>query len=287
MTETIHSIDINKDSSIITRMVDHLADIRSIDVDQTSGKYAVSSPRNESGALGGSVTIYPQSPVLGIDLPVVIRDFRQVDSLRGPYDSRFDYIRRKLWIADSGNDRVLKINIDTQDVETIITDIIYPHALAANVNEGGVFIKAYTNFDNTGVVYSYSSNGVQVAKFEYSLNEAISSSSSSSEFSSSSSTSMNYMPSLPFASSIVYDHVRSRIWWVAESKIYMADTRNKQVIVYDISANNIENLKSVDVELSSGNAFVVGSLITIPANWVIAQMSRDNNKYLSSAYIAV
>ena len=285
MSEIIYSVDINKNSSITSRDIIRLDEIKSVDVDQTSGKYVVSSPKNESGTIDGEVTIYPQSPQLGIDVPVILKDFEQVSSLYGPYDSRFDYVRRKLWIADTGNNRVLKINIDTRLVETIIPSIIYPHALAANINKGGVFVKAYSSFDDIGVVYSFSPSGTQLAKFECLLGETFSSSSSSSSEIESSSTSIDIIPVLPFASSIVYDHVRSRVWWVAESKIYMCDTRNMQVNVY--SVNNIENLRSIDVELSSGNVLVVGNLITYSTNWVIAQISRDNNKFLGSAYIAI
>jgi hypothetical protein len=287
MSEIIYSVDINKNSSITLRDIIRLDEIKSVDVDQTSGKYVVSSPKNESGDIDGEVTIYPQSPQLGIDVPIVLKDFEQVSSLYGPYDSRFDYIRRKLWIADTGNNRVLKINIDTRMVETIITDIIYPHALAVNINKGGVFVKAYSSFDTTGVVYSFSPSGTQLAKFEYLLGATFSSSSSSSSETISSSTSIDVIPTLPFASSIVYDHVRSRVWWVAETKIYMCDTRNMQVNVYDISASNIENLRSIDVELSSGNVLVVGNFITSTVDWTIAQISRDNNKFLGNAYIAI
>jgi len=286
MSEIIYSVDINEGALIGARNVIHSDEIRSIDVDQTSGKYVVSSPRNENGTVGGGVTIYPQSPQLGYDLPLVLKDFRDVSSLHGPHDSRFDYVRRKLWIADTGNNRVLKVNIDTEAVETVITNITYPHALAANINKGGAFVKAYSNFDTMGAVYSFSPSGTQLSKFEYVLGESLSSSSSSS-MESESSVSEDFIPSMPFASSIVYDHVRSRVWWVADSNIYMADTRNMQVNVYDISANNIDNLKSIDVELSSGNVLVVGRLISTGVDWYVAQVSRDNNKFLGYAYITI
>lgn len=171
MTETIYNIEINEDSTMPQRTVEHLDEVRSIDVDQTSGKYAVTSPRDESGVLGGNVTIYPPSPALvDINIPVVIKDFRQVSSLNGPFDSRFDYVRRKLWIADAGNSRVLKVNIDTSEVETLVPNTTYPHAMAANVNRGGVFVKAYVGNSDVGVVYRFSSNGSELARYTYADN---------------------------------------------------------------------------------------------------------------------
>ena len=281
MTETIINIDINKDLVMAPRSVNHKNEVRSIDIDQTSGKYAVTSPRDENGVVGGNVIIYPQSPQLSdINIPVVLKNFRQVSSLHGPYDSRFDYVRRKLWIADTGNDRVLKVNIDTEEVETIISNIIYPHAMAANVNRGGVFVKAYSAYESTGVIYRFSSNGTERSKYEYTLLDDFSSSSSSE------GSSPDTIPPLPFASSIVFDHVRSRVWWVDDSNVYMVDERNLQVQVYDLAANDTGSLRAIDVELSTGNVFIVGRPISSAIEWVIAQISRDNNKFLGRAYIA-
>jgi len=284
VTEIIKSIDINEGSSISARDVIHDATVNSIDVDQTSGKYAVTSPNNEDGTVGGNVIIYPQSPQLEINVPVVIKDFRQVTSLRGPYDSRFDYVRRKLWIADTGNNRVLKINIDTEDVEVITDNIVYPHAIAANLNRGGAFVKAYKRFNTHGKVYHLGKNGQERAIFEYLIVDVgNSTSSSSSQDMSSSSSSTDYLPSMPFASSIVYDHVRSRCWWVEGNSSYMVDERNLQVIVYDLMINGIEDVRSIEVEFSSGNAFIVGR--SAAGDWVIIQINRDNTQALASAYI--
>jgi len=63
----------------------------------------------------------------------------------------------------------------------------------------------------------------------------------------------------------------------------MVDERNLQVVVYDLARRGIEEARSVEVEFSSGNAFVVGRAAA--GDWVIIQINRDNTQTLASAYI--
>jgi hypothetical protein len=86
--------------------------------------------------------------------------------------------------------------------------------------------------------------------------------------------------------SMVYDHTRSRLWWVSYSKIYMADIRNQQIKTYDITLDLFKDAKSIKVDLASGNVFVVVTLISSNDRYLI-QMSRDNNVIVASAYLEI
>ena len=87
---------------------------------------------------------------------------------------------------------------------------------------------------------------------------------------------------------MVYDHVRSRLWWVASNVIYMYDDKNKQVKSIrprDRLNNYFVSLTSLDVELKTGNVFVVA--VNIHDDSVIIQVDRDNNGSLAEAYIGI
>jgi len=111
---------------------------------------------------------------------------------------------------------------------------------------------------------------------------SLSSSSSSSELysastSSSSTSSFEDFPTFLGPQSIVYDHVRSRCWWVDDAKVYMLDNLNKQVNSFEMSG--YQNAAAVEVEYSTGNAFVVAEQISSSERHII-QVFRDNNKVL-------
>jgi hypothetical protein len=206
-----------------------------------------------------------------------------------PLDAKFDFLRRKIWIADTGNNRVLKVNLNTSQVDlTIDENISYPHALAVDFNTGDIFIKGYESSDmNNGAIFYYRKDGTLLSTFLFNRNDIDSSSSSSSlEGSlSSSSSSGSLFPTMPSTKSIVFDHARSRVWWVDGVRIYMADIRNKQIQTYDIRSGGFTEAFSLSIEFSTGNAFVVVS--DIHDDSFLIQVSRDNNILIDTAYIEV
>jgi hypothetical protein len=82
---------------------------------------------------------------------------------------------------------------------------------------------------------------------------------------------------------MAFDHVRSRVWWVDNIRIYMADIRNKQVQTYDVRSDGYTEALSVNVEFSSGNAFV--GVKDIHDDSFLVQVNRDCNVFLGMAYI--
>jgi len=290
MTEAIRTIDLTTNTVISNRDVITDTSVYSIDINQNTGEYIVAKPFDLDGTAGGEVVIYPQSSLMDIYQPVSIKNFAQISSLYYPLDARFDYTNNKVWIADTGNERVIKIKRNNlSNVDAIIRDVIYPHSLVVNLNNGGAFVKAFTDGSmNTGIVYSLKSNCDIAATFEFDPIDVNSSSSSSSSsnigsMSTSSSSGERVFPQLPYYNSMAYDHVRSRIWWLAGHKIYMADEKNMQVETYDLYLNHFVASFSVSIELESGNAFVV--VKDIHDERFLIQMFRDCNRVVGIAYL--
>jgi len=287
MSKQIKFFDLENNVLMPLRSIDNDLFISSYDFDQTSGKFLVVEPYDEDGSQGGRVVIYPQSPQLKINEITILKTFNRYGSLYYPLDAKFDYVRRRIWIADTGNNRVLKVRIDPGTVSFEITGITYPHALAADLNIGGVLVKGYTGKTmQTGIVAHYKSNGEELSSFRYDLRDADSSSSSSSFeglLSSSSSSGEGTVPQMPSVDSLKYDHVRSRGWWVAKTKVYMIDEINHQVKTYDLRDDDFYFVYSLDIELSSGNAFIVAG--DNHDERFVVQMFRDNNVVIGTGYI--
>jgi len=288
MTDLIRSLDLTNNSVISLRDIQSDKWISSTDVNQVSGDFVITEPLDNDGTYGGRVVIYPASLEVEINEPIILTTFDRVGDLYYPLSAKFDYIRRKLWIADTGNDRVLKVNLNTYQVDIEIENIYYPHAIAINLNNGGVFVKGYSAKNTVdAVVIYFRSNGTELVRFGFDEKELDSSSSSSSfsgSLSSSSSSSIEArIPDLPPSNSLAFDHVCSRVWWVFGTKIYMADVENEQVQVYDLRSDNFRNTQSITVELSSGNAFVI--VQNVHDEDYLIQMSKDNNELLGTAYL--
>jgi hypothetical protein len=208
-------------------------------------------------------------------------------------DARFDHVRRKIWIADTGNNRIIKLN-NSYDTDLILDDIVYyPYSIAVNFNNGAIFVKGYSNLAQTdGIIYYLKRSGEEIANFRFNPDNFESSSSSSSESADSSSSSSGYVsetssssstgmiipPEVPSSRSMVFDYVRSRLWWLDSTKVYLLDVRGQEIKTFDLRSNGFYAVRTVDVDLNTGNAFIVAQ--DIHEEWSLIQINRDNNRYL-------
>jgi len=83
---------------------------------------------------------------------------------------------------------------------------------------------------------------------------------------------------IPSPSTMAYDHVRSRNWWIAKNQIYLIDEKNLQVQSYNLEDDALKNPKSIDVDLQNGEAFIVCQ--NASDQWKLVRMFRDNNEIL-------
>lgn len=261
MTVAIKSVNVNQEIVLNNRTIYTSDWIRSININQITGDFIVTKPLLD----GGTILVYPQTPnhpeLSLIGETKTIRSFSGYGNINYPLDAKYDYTRGKIWVADSGNNRVIKANENNFFGEFSIPNIDTPHSVVPNLNNGGVFIKAFSN-STTGVVYNYSSSGTLISSFTYyDLNGE----------------------DLPLPYTMVFDHRRSRLWWTAQQYIYMMDAYNSQVISYDINTDGCHQTRGIDVDLDSGYAFVVA--YGKKNSWFIIQMFRDNNRSVSMSYV--
>jgi ribosomal protein S11 len=259
VSSVITSADLVHDKTIVGRNIDVGKVVNSIDVNQINGDIlATISNENE-------VVIYSK-----LNDPIYLTSFDIVGNLKYPLDARFDYVRRRMWIADTGNQRILGLDMDIFDAQVNAVDIVYPHSLSVDLVSGGVFVKAYTDTSmNNGIVYCLDVAGKEISSFVFATGDGVSSSESDIE------------PTLPFYNSMVYDHVRQRIWWLNDTKIYVADIMGNQIQSFDIGDSYFET-RSIDVEFSTGNVFVIAKDLL---KWFLIEISKDNREILASAYI--
>lgn len=244
--------------------------VQSININQTDGIFVTTEPLQDDG----QIVVYPQSPN---NENYEIQTYKSMESygtLNLPLDARFDYIRRKMFIADAGNSRVLKLNINNYEVENEVKDILIPHSIIPEINIGGFFVKAFSGV-NTGVIHYYNANGEVQDFFTY--NCELGHSSTEVEYTT------DYLSSLPLPSTMAYDHVRWRLWWTAGTYVYMIDVRNGQVIQNNLFPSYFET-KGIEIEFETGNAFAIAKSVT-NNRWEIVQIFRDNNHTFCGAWI--
>jgi len=284
MTNVLRTINLSDASPITLRDIYDDNVIRSININQINGRFMVTEPFDDDDSVGGCVKIYPSSRGLQVAETKILKSFGSYGSLHGPSDAVFGYIRSKIWIADALNHRVLKINAKTYSVDANIKNkFYYPHALSLDLNTGGIFVKAYDDiYFGHGIIYHFDHNGSMINSFKY-LSESDDSSSSESEEFVSSSSSGSFFPNLPSSSSMSYDHVRSRLWWVDQNTSYMVDLNNLQVQSYNLNSDGFARLYNITIEFSSGNALIIAE--DRHADKFVLQMFRDNNALLASGYV--
>ena len=270
MSISIDAVNLKNQEKISYRTVPLTGiEIQSINIHQSEGYFVVTEPLNN----GGQITVLPQSPNNPSYEIKSYKEFNTYGSLLFPLDARYDFARRKLWIADAGNQKVVKLDSEKYTYDLSIVGLTLPHSVVPEINLGGVFIKTFTGI-NTGTVYYYDQVGKLQEYFAYP--------DSFGHTSTDIVLTVPFVKSLPLPSSMVYDHVRWRIWWVAGSYVYMADVRNKQVSSFSL-APSYSGTRSVEIEYNTGYAYVVAR--RIDGNWVAVQIFRDNNKILDWAYV--
>tara|TARA_R110000824_G_C15232856_1_gene678970 strand:- start:20933 stop:22765 length:1833 start_codon:yes stop_codon:yes gene_type:complete len=273
MSNEIATVNVNNGSTLGNRSFNLDGDyIAAIDADHISGNFIVAKPIKN----GGTITLYPQNP--NVPERSVLGEIKDITQFTGygemeyPLDVKLDFVRRSAWVADTGNDRVLRVSLNNFGVSLNIENITIPHALAVNPNDGSIFIKAYSSVSR-GVVYHYDNLGNQLSEFyfDYTFPSGTLDLTLTSDFA----------KTMPHSSSIIFDHVKDRCWWTAENKIFMVDIKNKELISQEVVG--YQNGAGIDVDFSTGRAFAVFQ--TDSDDWEILQTDNDNNEILAAAYI--
>jgi hypothetical protein len=276
MSDLIRTLELNNLELITHRDISQNELIRSLNIDQVTGNFAITKPLNTTQPL----VIYPQSPnnplASFIGKVRYLCNFTGHGSLDFPLDAKFDFIRSKLWVADSANNRVLQLNSSTFNVGLEIKNIVLPCVICPNINSGGIFVKAFIN-KNQGVIYHYDDGGTLLTTAVYDLIYPLNSIAVI--------RTAAFIDTLPLSASMAFDHTRNHLWWTNNGIIYMMDTGNRQIITNNIYTDNYVDSRGIDIEFETGNCFVIVAKNVTNQYWAL-QISNDNSEILSSTYIA-
>lgn len=270
MSIQLKTINLVKKIAIHNRDVDlYGKHIQSVNIYQTDGSFITTEPFNNR------LVWYPQSPYNAEN--TTLGEWKVFDSFAGygdlffPLDARFDYTRRILWIADSGNLRILKVDINSGTIIGSIENGYFAHSVVINVNNGNIYVKSIKSI-TTGIIQCYDLNGILLNSFEFDCDYSVT------------NPDMSIISYIPLPSSMTFDHVRNRLWWVGDEFVYMIDVINKNIVPNQISLSGYNSARGVDVDFASGNSFVIAKY-SFNTNWYILQIFRDNNQIVSTAYI--
>jgi hypothetical protein len=274
MSIQIKTINLVEKEAIEARSVNlNGSHVQSVNIYQTDGSFITSEPFNNR------VVWYPQNP--NNLSSSIITEWKIFTSFTGygyllyPMDARFDWARRILWIADSGNKRVLKVEANTGKAMDVAANGYFANSLAINLNNGDMYVKSIKD-DSTGIIQQYNSNADYQRSFEFPCTFNVTGETRTNTYSS--------IFEMPLPSSMTFDHYRNRLWWVAEGFVYMIDVNTKNIVPFSIIEQGFTDARSVDIDFESGNSFVIARE-TGYNSWYILQMFRDNNSLVSTAYM--
>lgn len=244
MTNAIKSFSNKNKTEIGGRRNLPKAYVRTVHLNQTDGNFVSSLP------IKNSICVYGQSPnssnswFSGNKFLSNLYDF---GSLNFPLDAKFDFVRRKIWVVDTGNNRVLQIDYNTFLVDYEVGDLSIPCAMTINQANGDIFVRGFVN-NETGVIYWMNKSGeIQDSILfpeEFPLPDFVLTKTTSSSY------------ALPSPSTMDFDHVRNRLWWTGSQTSFMADLNTMNVSSFDLAELGLQKATPVEIEHSSGNVLI-------------------------------
>ena len=139
MSNEIITIDTLKASVMSTRSKKVYGKfLRSIDVNQTNGFSITTEPLNGLGVL----LQYSQNPN-NLSYPITtISSIDGTNDINFPLDAKYNWANGTLCVADAGNLRVLLLKLSDFSLIYEVKNILLPHAIVPNINNGGMFVKS-------------------------------------------------------------------------------------------------------------------------------------------------
>ena len=196
-------------------------------------------------------------------------------------DMKIDAARRRMWILDAGNLRVLRVNIDSGNVERTYTsdELLAPCSMTVDMTTGMAYIRSMNGTQQDGINESSSSSqgseGMNSRETIYVADEtslmAILSMDSTVAYDSSFITpttkdldamfDAGIQIPLPSSDSMKFDHLRRKVWWLSkmeETTIFEADIVDSTFRSLSLS-DSLDSVLSVTINRDTGEAYVTGS----------------------------
>lgn len=280
MTNKIQTLDLLHEEIITKRTVIPGEYCRSVSINQTDGNFVVTRP------LDDSIVIYPQSPNTAstkIISSKYINNLQAFGYLNFPLDAKFDTLRRLIWVADTKNDRIIKIDYNDKSAKSEVIVSYFPHVIVVNENDGGIFVRGYSS-EGVGFIKRLSFDGEVINAIEFPDSFPV------VGFELSGSQNEAMLMNLP--TTVDFDHVRDRLWWISSGKIYMASLYNSEIYVYNLSElHNCTHIYGVEVEYETGNVFVGGRPLDFEGTSndkysVLFYIYKDNSFVISKSIVS-
>lgn len=256
---SIETIDLVK-KAIISSRVNHDSNyISSISIDHSTAMTVVVSPLINSLSIMNqklsSIVKGPTTNILGygdFDFPIC---------------ARIDSLRNSIWIADTGNNSIVKTNLSLEFVLSI-DDITFPYCIQINPNNGNIFVRHYTGQLDT--ISYFSKSGEKLWSI---FTDAILPDFSQTE---------NYIESLPLQNSIKTDHVRNTCWISSQDNIIKVNLWANNSSTFPISKYiSIKEKASIDIDYDSGNPKIFVTESQSKQRTGIIELSENNDTILS------
>lgn len=216
---------------------------------------SVTNEKNYNGA----IAYY--EPITKTESRFIIRIKGVPTSISYTLDMKIDQVRRNVWVLDTGNNRILKCNIDTGEVNRrfSLPNTSTPCSMAIDINSGNAYIRCLNQL--TEIMYVANDDGITplvetVSTVEYDDKWLVPSSEDLSDIIASGEP----IP-LPASDSMKFDPLRGKLWWISKSSeciVYMMDVNN--LVMNSISLGTyLDSILAINLDRDSGNAIVCGS----------------------------
>jgi len=274
MSDRINSINL-RNIDLVDRTIENISKVQSIRINQINSSFFVCYPiaviDYETDDFTGNVVIYPQNPTNDSYNAKTIKTIINYGNLDFPLDACWNPFNNRYWIADAGNGNVICLNSVNNSFIRSVGGFVLPHSIILNNNDKTIFVKSFVN-NTTQKITQINNRGEILLEFEFPGQI----SSVGIEYAD------TYLDKIPKYFTMDYDVNLNRLWFVSKSVLYMMDLDTKQIIENDLEDKRLKNLTCVNIDRSSGNAFVI---IDDSVNYYVQQIYRDNNLLLGTAYL--
>jgi len=256
--------------------------IRAVQFDQMINQaFFLTAFRDDSVFSNANGIITRYNPATQIESEFVIKIKGVTTSIFYALDIKVDPSRRNIWILDAGNNRILRCNVDTGEVNRIFSPskMVAPCSMTIDLSSGDAYIRC---LNSTADGDSESSSSSSISSSDQLFLETIykanddgitpivetnSTIQYDNKWLSPSLSDIEDIIStgdpipLPASDSMKFDQLRGKLWWISkssESIVFVVDVNT--LVMNSISLlPSLDSISTINLDRDSGNAIVCGS----------------------------
>lgn len=283
--------------------------MRSVQYDPMNGDAYFLIPFQESSSNGGNAVITKMTRASQTISTFYLTVDNVAINMFYVLDMKIDAPRRRLWVLDAGNQRIIRANLDTGSVEMTFSPLgfVAPCSMTVDLSNGKVYVhslNASTPAEGNSSSSSFSSlssmsasmssqdvfpetiyeiNGTDIqpiAEIHSSINYATyAPQPTSSDIDNIISTNQLILP--PKSETMLFDSMRGKLWWSSKREeriLFMMDTRDGTIQSVSLQSS-LDYLDTISLNQDSGGILACGAR---GANGAI--VSIDENCLIVYAY---